>query len=183
MIPSTKAIEQAFNIFNQRYFGNKIPKPKFSISPLKGMWGYFDPNRMEVDGGKVIRYGTPCGTLYLNNTVSRDKMSILNTLLHEMVHMYTFLVLREYPRDPHKGTFMFFANKLNADGWDIREKNEWLEGDALAREGEQQFDDWNDLNNGALDNVAFLYQRIIRLKNAMLAYKQKKLQEMQQGQQ
>ena len=95
MIPTIPWLKEMFNFFNEKYFGDKIPMPTFSLNCPEGNWGYYKPNGTY---SKITREVEPysSGTLYITNKFSRDEKDIQNTLIHEMIHMYIILVNKKY---------------------------------------------------------------------------------------
>lgn len=144
MIPSKTAIETAFVFFNKKYFGNELPMPTFSTSCPPEMWGTFIPARsMRQKSGKIINIGNPPGVLALTSMYSRAEKSILNTLLHEMVHMYVFCVKKIVLRNPHGTIFQEKANEINKDGWNIMAENQIEPTDKKFDGTEHEVDNWS----------------------------------------
>ena len=135
MIPTIPWLKEMFNLFNEKYFGDKIPMPTFSLDCPEGNWGYYKPNGTY---SKITREVEPysSGTLYITNKFSRDEKDIQNTLIHEMIHMYIILVNKKYPFNQHGSMFQNWADKLNAQGWEISEANEIKDTDIEA-DGEE----------------------------------------------
>lgn len=143
MIPTRQAIEKAFDILNNKYFGGKLPEPMYSYACPSKMWACFTPAKtMRQKGGKIIKFGYPPGVLAVTTEYSRDEKDILNSILHEMVHIYVFCIKREYPSNPHGGEFQKKAEELNKDGWNIMAENEKKDTD-IENDGSEGFsNDW-----------------------------------------
>lgn len=148
MIPSEGALKSAFDFYNQKYFDGKLPTPLFDLKNCpSNMLGYFEPNDLfKNKNGKVIKVGNPCGTLGITTRFSRAKKSILNTLLHEMVHMYVFFIIGWAPIQEHGPLFQKKAAELNADGWNIMAENELEDTDMENDGSETPFDTWDDMS-------------------------------------
>ena len=144
MIPTLAAVKTAFSFYNKKYFGGQLPTPLFSMKCPQNMWACFEPGEQVVTKfNKVVRYGYPCGTLCVTSVYSRDEKDILNSLLHEMVHMYVLFVLKKWPLNAHGSDFIAKAQQLNQDGWNIMAKNEMKDSDVLAGENEKSVG-WSD---------------------------------------
>ena len=146
MIPSKKALEEAFKFYNTKYFHNQLPMPKFQIGCDEGYLGQFEPSPdLRVKGGRIINIPKPPGILSITSQYDRSEKGILTTLLHEMVHMYVLCVKRVYERanEGHGNIFTAKAQEINADGWNIMNENDLEDGDSIA-DGVQQSDTWND---------------------------------------
>lgn len=123
MIPTIPWLQQMFKNYNEKYFGGKIPMPRFSLNCPSGNWGYYKPyGNFNFLTRKVTPHSS--GILYMTRVFSRTEKDVLNTLLHEMIHMYIILVDKQYPKNQHGKLFQAWADKLNSDGWNISEMNE-----------------------------------------------------------
>ena len=143
MIPSKKAIETAFDIFNKKYFGNQLPKPTFSTACPTDRWAYFKPfSTMRQIGGRVISYSEKPGILALSSSYSRAEKDILNSLLHEMIHIYVFCIKKRVLKDPHGNIFKAKAAEINKDGWEISEKNDVKTTDKINNGRIKASDKW-----------------------------------------
>ena len=118
MVPTIKWIEQNFNIFNKKYFDSKLPTPKFSLNCPDNMWGFYDYKfvyNMRRQVTKILSVGELC----LTSKYSRNEIDVKSTLLHEMIHMYIYLIARIYPKNEHGKEFQFFASYINRDGYNV----------------------------------------------------------------
>lgn len=124
MVPTSEWMAQKFNIFNKKYFNGLLEQPKFIVGCPSGYWGYLtykaDFNRITRKIGK--RHEVP--ELMLTNKYDRTVKDVSNTLIHEMIHLYIYSILKKYPIRQHGNEFQQLANKINADGWEISETNE-----------------------------------------------------------
>lgn len=115
--------EQAFDLYNEKYFQNKLKKPRFVLECDPGYFGYYRPHAaFDKWTRKITRVFSP-GTLYLNaRYANRSEKQWTETLLHEMIHMYINTVRKVYPRKDHGREFTELADRLNEEGgWDIGE--------------------------------------------------------------
>jgi hypothetical protein len=129
MIPTPQWMQKNFALFNQKYFGNVLIPPKFIVTNLNNMWGYYKFNgEYNVLTRNVTNIPNP-GIIYLTNKYSREEKNVQNTLLHEMVHVYIYTILKKYPLQQHGNYFKRIANKLNALGWNISERNDLTDTD------------------------------------------------------
>ena len=137
MVPTIPWMRQNFNIYNQKYFGGKLPIPQFSLDAPDGMWGCYDVDaNFDTRTRKITRVGNT-GTLSLTNKYSRPEQSVISTMLHEMVHEYLYLVLKIYPKDKHGKEFMSVAQPINADGWKIESETFETDDDTAVDDAPQ----------------------------------------------
>lgn len=116
-------IQQTFSEYNTKYFGGRLPMPRFSLNCHQGNWGYYKPNAIfNQITRRITKINSP-GTIMLNGAFSRDEKDWIGTLLHEMIHMYIIVVLKKYPKNQHGQEFYNIAYYMNKDGWDISETN------------------------------------------------------------
>ena len=128
MRPTVEWLNRAFAVYNNRYFGGKLPMPKIIVSDNctyddngveNDAFGYYLPDaRYNYATRRITRVLGP-GTLCLTTKWSRDVNDVVGTLLHEMIHMYIYLVLRINPHNAHGAEFMSIAKYIEADGWDV----------------------------------------------------------------
>jgi hypothetical protein len=80
---ATEELDRLFDIFNQKYFDNKIEKPMIVIQSVgkKPAYGWFTINKLWKQNDKEF-YEITIGAEYLN----RSKYEICSTLIHEMCH-------------------------------------------------------------------------------------------------
>lgn len=137
MVPDLKWFQNNFRNFNQKYFNNQLPMPKFSYRCPSNMWGCYNADAL-YSGNRITKIYSS-GELCLTAQYSRNEKSIQNTLLHEMIHMYIFLVLKKKPMFEHGVEFNRLASIINQDGWKISAKNE-MEDDDVFNGGKQIHD-------------------------------------------
>ena len=101
MKPTVQWLEYNFDTFNVKYFEGKLPKPKFSLFCKEGDLGNYTPQAdYNTITRKITKLNGP-GVLSIAGQYSRSERDIASTLLHEMIHMYIFTVLRINPRFSH----------------------------------------------------------------------------------
>ena len=131
-IPTEDWVVKMFNFYNKKYFDGKIPLPNIQIKPLDGNWGYLEfvapvnPMTRTVTA-KPVKY-----ILLLTNSYYRAEKSVLQTLIHEMVHAYIYTVLKKYPMNQHGKLFYEIASGPNRDGWNITEKTDMADTDVAV---------------------------------------------------
>lgn len=124
MVPTIEWMNKYFNLFNKKYFGNKLRKPKLIIGCPNGYWGYLEYNLEYNRVTRSITNVTGIPKLMLTDKYDRDEKDVANTMLHEMVHLYIYSILKKYPFQQHGTIFQTIASKLNSEGWNITEENE-----------------------------------------------------------
>jgi predicted SprT family Zn-dependent metalloprotease len=76
-------LDRAFNHFNERLFDNRLPPVVFTLTRKRNAHGYFWAEQFthRADGDQTHE-------IALNpNTMSRDLVTVLSTLVHEMTHL------------------------------------------------------------------------------------------------
>lgn len=124
MKPNTEWMAEKFAEYNRKYFNGSLTEPKFSLSCPDDMLGQYLPDAMANRFTGKISKIMSAGTLCLNGKYSRSEKDWTDTLLHEMIHIYTITVQRKNSRTPHGDDFMSMAAMINKDGWGVSEKNE-----------------------------------------------------------
>lgn len=78
-------LEQAFDVMNQTFFGNRLPKVIITLVRKRNAAGYFSPERFahRADARKAHEIGMNPDTF-----LSHDTRQVLSTLLHEMCHLW-----------------------------------------------------------------------------------------------
>jgi len=127
MIPTISFLEDNFNIFNNKYFSNRLKMPEFILGTQPGYWGRFNcDGEYNLFSGKVTSFSNP--RIEMTTAYSRAENSVLNTLLHEMIHYYVVDIMRRN-EGTHGRRFERFARLVNRDGWDVRDTNDILPTD------------------------------------------------------
>ena len=129
MIPDLNWLKLNFSEFNNKYFGNKLPMPKFSYNCPEDTWGVYNAD-VYYEDGKILRIFSS-GEMALTSRYNRSEKSIQTTLLHEMIHMFCALILKVVPE--HDSRFERIASRINQDGWNISETNKEGTDDVLIQ--------------------------------------------------
>lgn len=83
---ASRYLDDLFDLANQRYFGNMLPKVVVTIQSSPRAYGHFTTDNrwhVECDGKKEINIGA--------GTLDRNIKNVLATLIHEMTHYYCHL--------------------------------------------------------------------------------------------
>lgn len=110
---TTDFITSNFRKFNEKYFQNELNTPNFRIVNVKSYLGRCCHNN--------VRYGKRFGTIEISTKFNRMEKEYLNTLLHEMIHLYIWQKnMKEPSGNKHHGVlFYHYAEIVNRDGWNI----------------------------------------------------------------
>ncbi|WP_316173618.1 MULTISPECIES: SprT-like domain-containing protein [unclassified Bradyrhizobium] len=77
--------DKAYDFFNERLFGNELPRCLITLQRHKGALGFFAPERFgTLDGENVVHEIALNPTTFARRTVKQ----ILSTLAHEMAHLW-----------------------------------------------------------------------------------------------
>lgn len=106
MKPTIEFIQSNFHKYNYLYFEGCLTTPRFELMRSKTIFGQFC-------------YTWPIYKIRISTYYDREEKNILNTLIHEMIHMY---IAQNKIRDnrPHGRMFQSIANRINREGgWHI----------------------------------------------------------------
>ena len=118
-------IETNFNVFNKKYFGNKLIKPTFKITNTKNTLGQCSWTNSWKGCERIkINY-----VIKISKYYDRTEKDYCNTLIHEMIHLYIRQNNIKDTRPHHGQVFYSWANKINKDGWNISRTNDCSECD------------------------------------------------------
>lgn len=120
-------ISREFDNINSKYFKNKLLKPRFEITHVKGYlgqyhWVYSYDDRIFRDS--VIR---------ISDMYDRTSEDIINTLAHEMIHLYIRQNKIKDSRAHHGSVFHAVAGWLNSEGGFHIASTDSVEGCGLRR--------------------------------------------------
>ena len=126
-------IRENFEKINQKHFGNELMMPRFEITHVKSYlgqyhWRYGYDGRLFADS--VIR---------ISDMFDRTDEDIINTIAHEMIHLY---IRQNKLRDtrPHHGTLFYsIANRLNREGGFHIARTDSVEGCGLRNNKGKKF--------------------------------------------
>lgn len=79
----TRRLENAYDVFNQKYFNNTLPAVMITIQSSRGAYGHCTTQKVWASATELY-YELNLGAEYL----SRPIENVLATLMHEMVHIY-----------------------------------------------------------------------------------------------
>ena len=105
---TTKKLTRTFNKFNKQYFDSNLSLPNDIII-----------ESMDTELGAYIPFDEDCDTdeLYLTDEFE-TKLDFENTLLHEMVHVWQWQILKN-DKCGHDGMFKYWQKRLAKQGWTI----------------------------------------------------------------
>ena len=134
----TSELYKAFDLFNQKYFGNELPITAITIQSSghkRNSMGWCTTSEVWGDKeGKIKMYEINLTAEFLD----LDFHETMDTLLHEMVHL--FHMVKGIKDTSRKGTYhnKNFKNKVLEIGFEYKEdKPDSLHGWSFARIGEK----------------------------------------------
>jgi hypothetical protein len=86
--PMYTELQDAFDFYNETLFNNELPKCIITIRKKPNSFGYLHPNRFLTKGSKEYSHELALNPEYF---IIRDIELSMATLVHEMVHLLTFL--------------------------------------------------------------------------------------------
>jgi len=109
-----QALIEAFEYCNSALFGDRLPRPVFTLQRHRGALGFFDGDRFEATDGSQRRSEIAINPSYLRWRSTEDNLS---TIVHEMCH----LAQHHFPKecgDPGKSGYHTgdFARIMEAIG-------------------------------------------------------------------
>lgn len=84
--PVLTELHKAFDLFNEKYYGGQLPQVVIAIrsqGKRVGVLGWFTPAKVWTDGNEDKHE-----IVITAETLNRDWMDIMQTLHHEMIHLY-----------------------------------------------------------------------------------------------
>lgn len=106
---SIKFLSDNFDVINDLFFNNELEKPKFKITHVKGYLGQYECSYGK--NGELTK-----SIISISDMYDRTDNDIVNTLAHEMIHLY---IRQNHIKDtrPHHGkVFYSVADRLNREG-------------------------------------------------------------------
>lgn len=121
MLVTIEFLEANYNKFNNEYFYGKLPKVSFKISNSKRTWGSAS-YKYDWKNSSIIPE-----RITISNYYDSPKDVKLNTLLHEMIHIYDYTCFPEHfikngkrvGYDAHGTWFKTECQRLKKYGWNI----------------------------------------------------------------
>ena len=119
--PTVEQVQSWFRILNRGMFGGNLMEPKITVRSMKFDWGLCiaDWDNRKCRKGRfnqrLIPYHVPIDyKIELHNKFPKWK-DFIETLAHEMVHLYQMTVLKD-PYSNHNANFYAFVPKFKAAG-------------------------------------------------------------------
>lgn len=113
-------IQRNFILLNNRFFNGTLPTPKFIVNrstQYLGLCSY------ECCTNILTRRVTPVSySITISNNHSRNEGDFLNTLLHEMIHLYFYSIGKLYVG--HGWEFQQMGRRFDKYGFNIQTSNE-----------------------------------------------------------
>ena len=145
-----------FKVFNEKYFEGKLNIDKINIDvSKKNFVGLFSCiAKYDSSTGRV--FSTRNEKLEINDDVCRSEVAFSEILLHEMIHMYNEVILKQLDIDPidkhvdpHGESFIQKMKELNKRGWniEIEESDEQFKNRGKVNmDSIKQFEEVNDVS-------------------------------------
>lgn len=135
MKPDVKWLRDNYKLYNEKYFGGKLPEIDIKPSTrMKTSWGYASyVARYDSYLKKVVASNL---SITVNTKFDIEEKWCRNTLLHEMIHIFEYVthfnnVFYKYDEksrkivtlryNAHGEFFLKKAAELNRDGWNIQQ--------------------------------------------------------------
>ena len=121
-----------YRLYNDEYFGGKLPHIPILLRNKcyvdgREAWGKFEFEGTYSKFTRRVINVKDVGKITLLTKYRVSDEHYLQTLLHEMIHAYIFLVLKRYPKDVHGDIFMELADAISAqEGFDIQPENDMV---------------------------------------------------------
>lgn len=121
-------IKETFKKYNTIYFNGELREPNFRITNTKARLGCCHHDN--------VCYGVRYGTIDVSKKYNRTEKEYINTILHEMIHLYIWQKDMKEPSGhrSHGVLFKHYASIINKDGWGISRCNEPSGGLAEIKE-------------------------------------------------
>lgn len=134
--PNVRWLYNYFVYLNNAYFNGRLPIPEFAVQCPEDSWACYYPQFQYNDKTRRVANIKGNGTIAINGNYARTESSWINTLAHEMVHEYVFLIQGVYPENPHGIEFKTIANEvMRRSGGKIKitETDDKINSDAIAK--------------------------------------------------
>ena len=111
---TTDILQAWFTLFNQKYFGGRLPVPALSVGKSRTRLGSLTWKlRRKVFSKQPGEY-----TIRISNYYDADEITFKSVILHEMIHLYV-VAGRLKDTSPHGVIFRREMRRINADGWQV----------------------------------------------------------------
>jgi len=108
-----QALVSTFEFFNRTFFGDRLPRPLFTLQRRRGAYGFFAADRFEASDGRQNRSEIALNPSYLRACSTEE---ILSTVAHEMCHLAQHYLPEEFgapgKRGYHTGKFAQLMEKI-----------------------------------------------------------------------
>lgn len=127
-----KFIRENFEVINELFFDNKLITPKFEIMHTKNLLGQCC---WQWSYGKCVNF-----RIRISDMFDRTEDDIVNTIAHEMIHLYIRQNNITDTRPHHGQVFYSIADKLNMEGGFHIARTDSVEGCGLKnKKGETYY--------------------------------------------
>ena len=123
--PTEQQLYHWFNVINRGRFNGRLPRVPLHIKKLHKDWGRCVANwdNRKTPKGKfnqrIIPYHVPCYYYLELHSKFPNWKTFIETLAHEMVHLYQMTVLKD-PYSNHNKNFYSFTEKFKSVGLSLR---------------------------------------------------------------
>ena len=131
---SIKMLSENFDVINELYFNNELQKPKFEITHVKGYLGQYE-YRYSYNNDKIFSKSI----IRISDRYDRTDNDIVNTLAHEMIHLYIRQNKIKDTRPHHGKVFYSVANRLNREGGFNISRTDSVEGCGLRNKTDKVY--------------------------------------------
>lgn len=121
-----------FRVFNNKYFDGELVEPQFKITNAKSYLGRYSYRRSIFSG---ITYSV----ISISDLFDRTDEDILNTLAHEMIHLYIAQNNIKDTRPHHGAVFYRIADRLNREGNFHIARTDSIDGIGLRNKSAKNF--------------------------------------------
>lgn len=119
MYVNLKWVKKNFAIMNKRFFNGSLPTPVFVVNYSAG---YLGQCSYRGRGQKYGKHETNQNyTIRISNRRSRNEGNYLNTLLHEMIHLYFYSIGKT--KVGHGPEFQKMGRSFDKYGFEIRTRS------------------------------------------------------------
>lgn len=111
-------IERNFNEFNGKFFSGKLKTPVFEINKTRACLGMCCwKNKVNTKGKVIGRFNY---RIKISEYFDRSETDYINTILHEMIHLYIRQNNLASDSEHHGKTFKRIAARINEHGYNVK---------------------------------------------------------------